>query len=347
MIYNRPLKDYYISHRRDRDNLIPFLLGRNAVNYLIESLSIKAIALPSFICPMLIDILKHHQVKIFYYEGLNEQLQPPVDDILTNLDKIQPQDQLFFLWHDYLNIIGDMPSKLYDYLAKNNIKPIIDAAHSLPTKEYKSSIVVFGFRKLLNEPFGALVKLNGSTTVATTSSPFLKLWLILLVYRIKATLLLIFTFFNNSVINKSLKMLSNIDHSLNFDSNHAFLYDNFQRRAIIDKHRRLDYQKICKRRQRNFLRYVEKLPVLLNLEELDTSCPHGFPLLTNNNVLTRKKLWDQGIHSFILWSSLHKDLENTKNNISQYLSDSIIILPVNHDLSIKDIDRVIEVINER
>lgn len=347
MIYNRSLKDCYIGHKRDRDNLIPFLLGRNAINYLIESLSIKAIVLPSFICPMLIDIFKYHQVDIFFYEGLNKQLQPPVDDILTNLDKIQPQDQLFFLWHDYLNMIGDMPSKLYDYLAKNNIEPIIDATHSLPIKEYQALIVVFGFRKLLNEPFGALVKLNRNTTiVTTTSSPLLKLWLILLVYRIKATLLFIFKFFNNSAINKPLKMLSNIDHPLNFDSNHAFLYDNFQRRAIIDKHRRLDYQKICKKRQRNFLRYVEKLPVLLNLEELDTSCPHGFPLLTNNNALTRKKLWDQGIHSFILWGSLHKDLENKKNNMSQYLSDSIIVLPVNHDLSIKDIDRVIEVINE-
>ena len=84
----------------------------------------------------------------------------------------------------------------------------------------------------------------------------------------------------------------------------------------------------------------------MDLEKLDTSCPHGFPLLTNNNELTRKKLWDQGIHSFMLWGSLHKDLANKKNNISQYLSDSIIILPVNHDLSIKDIDRVIEVVNE-
>ena len=69
-------------------------------------------------------------------------------------------------------------------------------------------------------------------------------------------------------------------------------------------------------------------------------------MLTNNNEITRKKLWDQGIHSFMLWGSLHKDLANKKNNISQYLSDSIIILPVNHDLSIKDIDRVIEVVNE-
>ena len=200
MIYNRSLRDDYLHYKNDKDNLIPFLLGRNAINYLIESLSIKAIALPSFICPMLIDIFKHHQVEIFYYEGLNKQLQPPVDDILTNLDKIQPQDQLFFLWHDYLNIIGDMPSKLYDYLAKNNIEPIIDATHSLPTKEYQSPIVVFGFRKLLNEPFGALVKLNGNTTtVTTTSSPLLKLWLIFLVYRIKATLLFIFKFFNNSL----------------------------------------------------------------------------------------------------------------------------------------------------
>ena len=146
---------------------------------------------------MLIDIFKHHQVDIFFYEALNKQLQPPVDDILTNLDKIHPQDQLFFLWHDYLNMIGDMPSKLYDYLAKNNIEPIIDATHSLPTKGYQALIVVFGFRKLLNEPFGAFVKLNSNiTTVTTTSSPLLKLCLILLVYRIKATLLFIFKFFN-------------------------------------------------------------------------------------------------------------------------------------------------------
>ena len=125
MIYNRSLKDYYLGYRRDRDSLIPFLLGRNAINYLIESLSIKAIALPSFICPMVIDIFKHHKVEIFYYEGLNRQIEVPVDDILNTLEKIQSQNQLFFLWHDYLNIIGDMPSKLYNYLAKNNIESVM------------------------------------------------------------------------------------------------------------------------------------------------------------------------------------------------------------------------------
>ncbi|HIF35905.1 MAG TPA: hypothetical protein EYQ71_04530, partial [Candidatus Thioglobus sp.] len=123
MIYNRPLQDYYLKQDNKQDNFIPFLLGRNAINYLIESLSIKAIVLPSFICPMVVDIFQHHQVEIFYYEGLNKQLQAPVGDILTSLDSIESQNQLFFLWHDYLNIIGDMSSDVYDYLSKNSIVP--------------------------------------------------------------------------------------------------------------------------------------------------------------------------------------------------------------------------------
>jgi dTDP-4-amino-4,6-dideoxygalactose transaminase len=39
-------------------------------------------------------------------------------------------------------------------------------------------------------------------------------------------------------------------------------------------------------------------------------------------------------------------VENNENKLSKYLSDSIVILPVNHDLDIKDIDRIAEVINE-
>ena len=346
MIYNRSLKDYYVSHRRDKDDLIPFLLGRNAINYLVESLSIKAIVLPSFICPMVIDIFKHHQVEIFYYEGLNKQLQVPVDDILTHLDGIISQDKLFFLWHDYLNIIGDMSSKLYDYLAKNNIESIVDATHSLPIKEYQSSIVVYGFRKLLNEPFGALLKLNAQKSISIKSPPFFRLWLFNLVYRIKATFLSVSRSFSNRPFNNLLKLISNVDQSFNFDSNGLFLYDNFKSNRIIDKHRLLNYQQICQNRQRNFHRYAKKIPNYLHLMQLDTSCPYGFPLMANNNALIRKKLWDQGIHSFILWNPLHNDVENNENKVSKYLSDSIVILPVNHDLDIKDIDRIAEVINE-
>ena len=348
MIYNRPLKDYYVNRRRDRGNFVPFLLGRNAINYLIESLSIEAIILPSFICPMVVDVFKLHQIEIFYYEGLDKQLKAPVGDILNRLGGIKSQRKLFFLWHDYLNIVGDMPNELYDYLERNNVKPIVDATHTLPNKKYRSSIVIYGFRKLLNEPFGAFLKLNVNNANVASYSPtlMLKLWSISLIYRIKSILLFLFKFLNNNVADKLLKTLSNIDQSLNFDSNNIFLHDNFQRHKIMGKDRKLDYEKICNKRRRNFLRYAEQFPAALNFETFDVFCPFGFPLLTNNNKLIRKKLWDQGIHSFILWDSLHVDALAKNDKYSKYLSDSIVVLPVNHDLSIKDINRVIKVINE-
>jgi len=347
MIYNRPLKDYYIDNRRGNDDFLPFLLGRNAFNYLIEELTIKAIVLPSFICPMVVDIFKYHQVNVFFYEGLDENLSIPIDNILISLSSIKCQNQLFFLWHDYLSVIGDVPYEIYDYLEKNNIKSIVDATHSLPIKEYQSPIVIYGFRKLLNEPFGALLKLNIQNRVGENNLPYLKLWMFAWMYRTKTTLLSLFKGFDNRFFDRFLQYLSNIDRSFNFDSNSLFLYDDFKDYRILDKHRSLDYKQICLKKQRNFLRYTKSFSHLLDFTRLDISCPYGFPLLVNDNISIRKKLWDEGIHSFVLWNTLHEDIENKDNSISQYLSYSIIVLPVNHDLSIRDIDRIIGVINGR
>ena len=161
MIYNRSLRDDYLNYKDDKDDkddLIPFLLGRNAINYLIESLEIKAILLPKYICSMVVDIFKHHEIEVFFYENLNTKLEVPLSDILTRIEQIKSPKKLFFLWHDYLNIVGDIPDELYDYLEKSNIEVIIDATHSLSLKKYKCQNVVYGFRKLLNQPFGSLLK---------------------------------------------------------------------------------------------------------------------------------------------------------------------------------------------
>ena len=346
MIYNRSLKDYYLRKKNADDHLIPFLLGRSAINFLIEQYPIKAIILPRFICPILVEIFKHHQVEIFYYEALTSELDVPINDILTNLSNVQSEHQLFFLWHDYLNIIGDIPFQLDDYLSKNNIKTIVDATHSLPIKDYKSSVVIFGFRKLLNQPCGAFLKLNNGFNIISTSPPLLKLFFFTSAFKIRALMLYIFKITENNFLNKLSIKLANVNLKFNFDQSYDFLHDSFQKPSITKKHRRLDYKKISKNRERNFLRYAEKLQVSFDLGKLNTSCPYGFPLLINNNLELRKKLWDQGIHSFILWKKLHPSILNDQNRVSEYLSNSIIILPVNHDLSIKDIDKVIEVINE-
>ena len=79
-----------------------------------------------------------------------------------------------------------MPDELYDYLENNNIESIIDAAHSLPIKDYRSPNVIYGFRKLLNQPFGSLLRINKHRDIKPKNCPLAMIWLFSLVYRIKA-----------------------------------------------------------------------------------------------------------------------------------------------------------------
>lgn len=348
MIYNRPLKDYYVDYdSKNIGSYIPFLLGRNAINYVIESLSVKSILLPAFICPMVVDIFKHHKIEVFFYDALDKKLSIPIDAIVNELSKIKSNNQLFFLWHDYLGVVGDMPIEIYDYLSTNNIKVIIDATHSLPNEKYKSEVVIYGYRKLLNEPFGALLKMESDPgIIAKNNKPWLKLWIIFLVYKLKSNLLYTFGFFSNiTIVSKILKRLSVIDKTLSFDSNNLFLIDSFKHNKILAKYKRLDYRKICSQRQKNFLRYAEKLSMPIGLDKNHISCPYGFPFFTKNSRALRKKLWDGNIHSFILWKDLHNDIPSKNKECAHFLSNSIIVLPVNHDLSSKDIDKVIEVVS--
>ena len=93
MIYNRSLRDFYTSANMRDDQLIPFLLGRNAFNYLIKSLKIKAIILPTFICPIVVDIFKNSGIKIFFYSNLDNCLEVPIKPILELVSKFENTDQ--------------------------------------------------------------------------------------------------------------------------------------------------------------------------------------------------------------------------------------------------------------
>ena len=83
----------------------------------------------------------------------------------------------------------------------------------------------------------------------------------------------------------------------------------------------------------------------IRLNNFDISCPYGFPLFIENNKQVRKKLWEMGVHSFVLWDTLHEDITHIKNTDSNYLSNSNLILPVNQDLSSNDIDKILNILN--
>jgi hypothetical protein len=343
MIYNRALKDYYYDSKRHDDELIPFLLGRNAFNYLISSLNIKTILLPSFICPMVVDIFKNAGIKIFFYDNLDSQLNFPIKPILKILPEVSIENNTFFLWHDYLNLIGDMPDELYKELDNNNINSIIDATHSLPSKSYKCPNVVFGFRKLLNQPFGALLKIKEKKYIPTNEIALIKVFKFLVFHKIQTIIFTIFKRFHNNLLNSLLKKISIFGDRFSFDKNDYFIRDNYNFKKILNLHSMIDYNQIGINRRINFLQYLTAFPQKFNLNSFDISCPYGFPLMVNNNKKIRSKLWNEGIHSFILWGSIHNDALG--NNNINCLLDSLLILPVNQDLSSDDIKKIIKIIN--
>ena len=93
------------------------------------------------------------------------------------------------------------------------------------------------------------------------------------------------------------------------------------------------------------MKYYKLLPCKINLENYDNTCPFGFPLIVSDNKRIRKKLWDVGVHTFILWENLHEDISFHKSENSKFLSRSNLILPVNQDLSSNDIYKIIEILH--
>jgi len=345
MIYNRALKDFYSKPKSYEDKLIPFLLGRNAFNYLIKSLEIQTILMPSFICSMVVDIFKNSGVKIIFYDNLDCDLGVPLRPIIESLYEMKGQSNTFFLWHDYLNILGDIPDELYETLENCNITSIIDATHSLPSKQYKSQNVVFGFRKLLNQPFGALLKLKEVKFAPNNEIALIHILKFLVFHKFQTVFFTIFKRFHNNLFNNILKKFSNFGDYFSFDKNDYFISDDFNYTKILSLHSSLDYNKISNKRSKNFLQYFASFPQKIDLNNFDITCPYGFPLQVSNNKKVRSNLWAQGVHSFILWESLHLDALEKSNIDIKYLRQSILILPVNQDLTLEDINNIIQIIN--
>lgn len=329
MIYNRSLKDIYLKDNfNDTEEFFPFLLGRSVINYLVQNLKIDNIIIPYYICPMVINIFKSKNINIYYYEQFDDKLQILDNDIIRTLDNLELSGKTYFFWNDYLGIIGDIPYKVYNFLKVNNIEVIIDAIHTLPIRNYKADIVIYGFRKLLNEPFGALLKFNLMQDYKIKRIPTFNQYLYKLGF-----------FLKNKTLRYKIKLFTRFD----FDSNELYLYDIYTLKNILRKHKIMDYKTICKKRRDNFLFLHKNLKSNIIFDNMD--CPYGYPLMTDNNLRYRKLLWENDIHSFILWNTLYDESKIKDFKYIAKLKKSNLILPVNHDLTKEDLETIIKVLD--
>ena len=311
-IYNRSLNDdaFKLDNNKKNSNLHGFLLGRCAINFLIKNLNIKSVLIPAFSCPVIPDILNYHNVKIHYYDHIDETLTLDLGQLELAINKYGDKIDMM-IWIDYWGIVGDMPPVFYEKTRENNIITFVDSVHSLPVINYKSDFVLYTLRKLLNTSFGALLFSKEDISayyMQQSEYNYLKRSLINFNHSLKKLLL------SSSFKNKR-KMIEKIflferqlfgsvvdfDSSSDIMRNEIFRYEKAN--EILSS---FDISKIACKRRVNFAHYSNFFPS--HRFNQDDISPLGFPHLSLHRDKLRNYLWKLGINTFTMWSDLHSDV---------------------------------------
>jgi len=344
MIYNRAIKNYFGKRSNPTYGLTPFSLGRSAINFLILKLNIKVVYLPALICPIVVDLFLKKDIKVFFYENLDENLKTNQAAIVSSIKKKHYED-CFFFWHDYLGIIGDIPTNVKAILETKQIKTIVDASHTLPIIRYDADYVVYGFRKIIKSPFGAFVLSNKNLNIKENTdypgySVRKKCYEVL--FNFKLAILLLLKKINSNKLLFFEKILSNIDKRFNPDLVDSFFEDSKIYPKILALYKKVDLDFISKKRLENFHIYNNNFK---GFDFISNSPPLGYPLKVKDSSVLRTMLWAKGIHTFIFWKELHNLCPENLKNKFENIANSYLILPVNQDLSFEEIQEVIENIN--
>ncbi|MBW2995892.1 DegT/DnrJ/EryC1/StrS family aminotransferase [Candidatus Woesearchaeota archaeon] len=112
-----------------------------------------------------------------------------------------------------------------------------------------------------------------------------------------------------------------------------------------------DSQKIIKQRRENFLFLLNALKgskVEALIKELPAGvCPLFFPVLHENKLEIREKLWRDGIETLLHWNKiLPEQLELNKYPDTKYLADRQFSIPIHQDLKKKHMEYIAEKLKE-
>ena len=99
--------------------------------------------------------------------------------------------------------------------------------------------------------------------------------------------------------------------------------------------KRLDYDRIRRRRRENFLLLRQKLEgrVTMLREDLDEGvCPLFFPILVRDKHAAAKALWQRGIGAVEFWNEVRPQAERDGGPGAQYLRAHVLELPIHQDV---------------
>lgn len=286
--------------------------GRTALELILRTKTYSKIFMPFYTCDAILEPLRKLDMTFDFYH-INEDLEP-----IFNFNQLKPSDA--FLYINYFGLKEFYIHKLSDY--SDNL--IIDNSQAFFSKPYSKALTFYSCRKFFGVPDGAfLCGLNEShfeDYPIDYSADRLKH----LLYRIEKGPKKGYNYFqeNELVLKKQpIKRMSLLT---------SVLLSN------------IDYDKIKKIREENFVVLHEKLSYLNELK-IDLSCLNGplcYPFLVKNGYKLREKLIDNNIFIPKYWSNVN-DLTNI-DTYEFYLSENLLPLPIDQRYNENDMNQIIQ-----
>jgi hypothetical protein len=299
------------------DNAAALNSGRNAFVYILISLDVKKVYLPSYICPVMIQPLQKLQIDFDFY-SINANLEP--DDNL----EIGCDDHLL-----YINYFG-LKSAAVKKLALKYNHAIIDNAQAFFNLPYKNASTFYSPRKFFGVPDGGFAYINGNSEVAFAPDK---------------TSYERFRHMLKRIEFETSEGLSDYQsHEKEFDNRPMAGMSRLTKKILLS----IDYKRVRKIRNENFKELHGALQKFNQLSYIiDSSSvtgPLAYPFLCDMKHL-RKHLHKNMIFTPMYWPRI-SELGQDLTDFESYLIEHLIPLPIDQRYDRRDMHRIIDVIEE-
>lgn len=284
-------------------------LGRNALAYLIKSLSINTLYIPNYLCDSIEDVCVKNEVKTIKY-SIDENFFP----ILSPSKK----DKNAYVY--VTNYFGQIQNKQLRELKRKYKNIIVDNVHAYFQPPLEKTNTIYSCRKFFGVPDGAYLYQSKKETISLekddSSNRFAHL-----IGRSKDGATLHYNEFKNleeSYYSLQLKEMSD------------------QTRITLKS---INYRLVKSRRTRNYNFLNKELKKYNTLHLIKISGPFCYPLLMKNGSEIKKLLIKEKIYVPTLWPNIAPSNEFEKN-----ILENLIVVPCDQRYKKTDMKRIIKII---
>lgn len=294
------------------NNSIHLNSGRNCLKYILSVKNYKKIFIPFYICDSIVNVIKGLGLSISYYH-LDKYFKPIADCPLKN-------NEVFL----YVNYFGLM-EKNVNNLARKYKNIIIDNCQAFYSPPRKGTDTIYSPRKYFGVADGGYLYTDKQTGhIEMIESSFNRCKHLLI--RLDSTPEQGYKYFLDNekyIAKQDIKYMSNLT------------------KKILDS---INYKKAARIRINNYNcydKYLRKYNELANIIDLRNCVPMIYPLL-NNKCGLREYLINNKIYNAHYWPEVSNNV--SKGKYEYYLTKNLISLPLDQRCSLKEIEKVSELV---